>query len=51
MGLNGPELIAYVLAVHAADHHKPGDGGIVAKLTADLRRSGLHWYAVQVHPT
>jgi hypothetical protein len=51
MGLNGPELTAYVLAVHAADHHEPGDDGIVAKPTADRRRSGLHWHAVQVHPT
>lgn len=51
MGLNGPELTAYVLAVHAADHHEPGDDGIAAKPTADRRRSGLHWHAVQVHPT
>ena len=50
MGLDGPELTAYVFAVHAADHQEPGDDDIVAKLTADLHRSGLHEHAVQVRP-
>jgi len=48
MGLSGPELTAYVFAVHAADHQVTGDDDIVAKLTADLHRSGLHEHAAQV---
>lgn len=48
MGLSGPDLTAYVFAVHAADHQVPGDDDIVTKLTADLRRSGLHEQAAEV---
>ncbi|SCY98268.1 ATPase inhibitor subunit zeta [Microvirga guangxiensis] len=50
MGLSGPELTAYVFAVHAADHQVAGDEDIVAKLTADLHRSGLPDHAAQVRP-
>ena len=50
IGLNAPELTAYVFAVHAADHQVPGDDDIVAKLTADLCRAGLHEQAAQVRP-
>ena len=50
IGLNGPELTAYVFAVHAADHQVPGDDDIVAKLTADLCRVGLHEQAAEVRP-
>jgi hypothetical protein len=48
MGLNGPELTAYVCAVHAADHQVPGDDDIASKLAGDLRRAGLHEQAAQV---
>lgn len=48
LGLNGPELTAYVFAVHAADHQVPGGDDIVTRLAEDLRRAGLHEQAAQV---
>lgn len=50
MGLNGPELTAYVFAVHAADHQVPGDEDIVTRLATDLGGAGLHEQAAQVRP-
>ena len=50
LSLNGPDLTAYVFAVHAADHQVPGDDDIATKITADLHRAGLHEQAAQVRP-
>ena len=50
MGLHGPELTAYVFAVHAVDHQVPGDDDIVTRLATDLRGAGLHEQAAQVRP-
>jgi hypothetical protein len=41
MGLSGDRLSAYAVAVHQSDFELTGDADILAKVTGDLRRSGL----------
>jgi hypothetical protein len=41
MGLSGPEMTAYAVEVHLADHDLAGDADIVAKLERDFDARSL----------
>jgi hypothetical protein len=41
MGLSGPEMTAYAVEVHLADHDVAGDVDVVAKLERDFQARGL----------
>ena len=41
LGLAGPALTAYAVAVHLADHEMVGDADVVEKIAGDLRREGI----------
>lgn len=40
LGLSGPDAAAYARSVMAADHARPGDEDVLAKLAGDLAAAG-----------